>query len=36
MELKNYPEPSVYLYNYQTETANFLATKHEKTIMACR
>ena len=26
---------SVYLYNYQTETAIFLAKKHEKTIMAC-
>ena len=24
-----------YLRNYQTETAIFLATKHEKTIMAC-
>ena len=26
---------NIYLYNYQTETAIFLATKHEKTIMAC-
>ena len=26
---------NIYLYNYQTETAFFLATKHEKTIMAC-
>ena len=33
MELRNYPKPKH--YNYQTETAIFLATKHEKTIMAC-
>ena len=26
---------NIYLYNYQTETASFLAAKHEKTIMAC-
>ena len=26
---------NVYLYNYQAETATSLATKHEKTIMAC-
>ena len=26
---------NIYLYNYQTETAIFLATKHEKAIMAC-
>ena len=26
---------NIYLHNYQTETAIFLATKHEKTIMAC-
>ena len=26
---------NIYLQNYQTETAIFLATKHEKTIMAC-
>ena len=26
---------SIYLYNCQTETAIFLATKHEETIMAC-
>ena len=26
---------NIYLRNYQTETAIFLATKHEKTIMAC-
>ena len=26
---------SIYPYNYQTETAIFLAAKHEKTIMAC-
>ena len=26
---------NIYLYNYQTEAAIFLATKHEKTIMAC-
>ena len=25
---------NIYLYNYQSETAIFLATKHEKTIMA--
>ena len=25
----------IYLHNYQTETAIFLATKHEKTILAC-
>ena len=30
MELRNYPKPSVYPYNYQTETAIFLAAKHEK------
>ena len=38
MELKNYSKPkqlNIYLYNYQTETAIFLATKHEKTIMTC-
>ena len=35
MELRNYPKPGVYLHNYQTETVFFLATKHEKTIMAC-
>ena len=26
---------NIYLFNYQTETAIFLATKHEKTVMAC-
>ena len=26
---------SIYLYNYQRETAISLATKHEKTVMAC-
>ena len=26
---------NIYLHNYQTETAIFLATKHEKTITAC-
>ena len=26
---------NIYPHNYQTETAIFLATKHEKTIMAC-
>ena len=26
---------NIYLHNYQIETAIFLATKHEKTIMAC-
>ena len=35
MELRNYPKPNIYLYNYQTETAISLATKREKTIMAC-
>ena len=25
---------NIYLYNYQTETAIFIATTHEKTIMA--
>ena len=35
MELRNYPKPKRFLHNYQTETAIFLATKHEKTIMAC-
>ena len=31
MELRNYPKPNIYLYNYQTETAISLATKkHEK------
>ena len=29
------PKTTIYLHNYQTETAIFLATKHEKTIMAC-
>ena len=35
MELRNYLKPGVSLYNYQTETPIFLATKHEKTNMAC-
>ena len=36
MELRNYPKPkNICLYNYQTDTAIFLATKHEKAIMAC-
>ena len=26
---------NIYLFNYQTKTAIFLATKHEKTIMTC-
>ena len=26
---------NIYLYNYQTETAIFLARKHEKIIMTC-
>ena len=26
---------NIYLHNYQTERTIFLATKHEKTIMAC-
>ena len=29
------PNLNIYLHNYQTETAIFLATKHGKTIMAC-
>ena len=32
MELRNL---NIYFYNYQTEAAIFLATKHEKTIMTC-
>ena len=35
MELGNYPNLNIYLHNCQTETAIFLITKHEKTIMAC-
>ena len=34
MGLRNYPK-NIYLHNYKTETAIFLAIKHEKTIMAC-
>ena len=34
MELSINLEPYIYLYNYKTETAIFVATKHEKTIMA--
>ena len=26
------PKPGVYLYNYQTEAAIFLATKHKKDV----
>ena len=26
---------NIYLHNYETETAIFLATKHEKAVMAC-
>ena len=26
---------NIYLYNYQTETTIFLATQHEKQVMAC-
>ena len=33
MELRN--NPKHLSYNYQTETAIFLAKKHEKTIMTC-
>ena len=33
MELSIYLKPYIYLYNYKTETASFIATKHEKTIM---
>ena len=36
MELRDYTENlNIYLYNYQTETTIFLATKYEKTIMTC-
>ena len=35
MELRNYPKPNIYLHNYQTEKAIFLATKHKKTIVTC-
>ena len=34
MELSIYLKPYIYLYSYKTETAFFLTTKHEKTIMA--
>ena len=34
MELADHQNFNIYLYNYQSETAIFLATKHEKTIMA--
>ena len=34
MELSIYLKPYIYLYNYKTETPIFIATKHEKTIMA--
>ena len=34
MELSIYLKPYIYLYSYKTETAIFIATKHEKTIMA--
>ena len=30
IELRNYQNLNIYLYNYQTETAIFLATKHKK------
>ena len=33
MELSNYPNSNTYLYNYQTETAIFIATKHEKSYL---
>ena len=34
MELSNYPVNfNIYLYSYETGTAIFIATKHEKTIM---
>ena len=35
MELRNTQNLNIYLHNYKTEIAIFLATKHEKTIMAC-
>ena len=35
MELRNTQNLNIYLHNYETETVIFLATKHEKTIMAC-
>ena len=34
MELSIYLKPYIYPYNYKIETAIFIATKHEKTIMA--
>ena len=36
-ERRNHPTKNlnIYLYNYQKETAIFLATKHEKTVVAC-
>ena len=34
MELSIYLKPYIYLYSYKTETVIFIATKHEKTIMA--
>ena len=33
MELSIYLKPYIYLYSYKAETAIFIATKHEKTIM---
>ena len=34
MELSIFLKPYIYLYNCKTETAIFIAAKHEKTIMA--
>ena len=34
MELSNYQSSNIYLNNYQTKIATFIATMHEKTIMA--
>ena len=34
VELSIYLKPYIYLYSYKTETAIFIATKHEKAIMA--
>ena len=34
MKLSNHQIFNIYLYNYPTETAIFIATPHEKTLMA--
>ena len=33
MELSIYLKPYIYLYSYKVETAIFIVTKHEKTVM---